>query len=271
MEKITSWLQSILPAGFSLAKYFQFVLILAVGMLVISILGRIIFGKRSTLNYAVSASVAILLMYVVNVVVYSLGLKWGALLSPLPFVSIQNDYLVVFNVLHGGFKGICSNLLNLVVLAFVMNLIQTALPKGKKVLSWYFWRLVSVVLAFVAMYFVNMLVNNVVPAVITQNAPIVLIILLLSALLLGALKLLVGGLLAFINPLLAVLYTFFFSNVVGKQLSKAILTTALLTGLVCLLNYLQIGSICIASAALLAYVPLLIIALVLWYVIGHIL
>ena len=104
-----------------------------------------------------------------------------------------------------------------------------------------------------------------------KRCTLVLIILLLSALLLGALKLLVGGLLAFINPLLAVLYTFFFSNVVGKQLSKAILTTALLTGLVCLLNYLQIGSICIASAALLAYVPLLIIALVLWYVIGHIL
>lgn len=271
MEKITSWLQSLLPAGFNLSKYFQFVLILAVGMLIISVLGRVIFGKRSSLNYAVSSSVAILLMYVVNVVVYSLGLKWGALLSPLPFVSIQGDYLVLFNVLHGSFKGICSNILSLLILAFVMNLIQTVLPKGKKVLSWYFWRLLAVVLAFIAMYFVNMLVNNVVPAVITQNAPVVLLILLLAALLLGALKLLVGGLLAFINPLLALLYTFFFSNVVGKQLSKAILTTALLTALVCLLNYLQIGSIFIAGSALLAYIPLLIVALALWYVIGHIL
>jgi hypothetical protein len=137
MEKITSWLQSILPAGFSLAKYFQFVLILAVGMLVISILGRIIFGKRSTLNYAVSASVAILLMYVVNVVVYSLGLKWGALLSPLPFVSIQNDYLVVFNVLHGGFKGICSNLLNLVVLNLHQN--PNLMKKIQMHLNWIKW------------------------------------------------------------------------------------------------------------------------------------
>jgi hypothetical protein len=271
MEKITSWLQSLLPAGFNLSKYFQFVLILAVGMMVISILGRVIFGKRSSLNYAVSSAVAILLMYVVNVVVYSLGLKWGALLSPLPFVSIQGDYLVLFNVLHGGFKGICSNILSLVVLAFVMNLIQTILPKGKKVLSWYLWRLLSVVLAFVAMYFVNMLLNAVVPTVIAQNASIVLVILLLVALLLGALKLVIGGLLAFINPLLALLYGFFFNNLVGKQLSKAILTTALLTALVCLLNYLQIGSIFIAGAALLAYIPLLIVALALWYVIGHIL
>ena len=271
MDKIYSGLQSFLPAGFNLTKYFQFVLILAVGMLIISVLGRLIFGKRSTLNYAVSSSVAILLMYVVNVVVYSLGLKWGALLSPLPFVSIQGDYLVIFNVLSGGFRAICSHVLNLLVLAFVMNLIQTVLPQGKKMLSWYFWRLLSVVLAFVAMYFVNLLLSSVVPAVIAQNAPIVLVILLVVALLLGALKLVVGGILAFANPLLALLYTFFFSNVVGKQLSKAMLTTGLLIALVCLLNYLQIGTIFIAGAALLAYIPLLIIALVLWYIIGHIL
>ena len=70
---------------------------------------------------------------------------------------------------------------------------------------------------------------------------------------------------------MAVLYNFFFANIIGKQLSKAILTTALLTALVCLLNYLQISTVYIASAALAAYLPLLIIILVLWYVIGHLL
>lgn len=271
MEKIYSLLQSFLPDGFSLSKYFQFVLILAVGMLVISILGRVIFGKRSALNFSVSSAVAILFMYAVNVVVYSLGLNWAALLAPLPFVSIQGDHLQLFSIMTGGFSGICANILDLVILAFVMNLIQAILPKGKKIFSWYFWRLLSVVLAFVAMYFVNMLLASFIPPVLMQNAPIVLVILLVAALLLGGLKLLVGGALAFINPLLAVLYTFFFANIVGKQLSKAMLTTALLTALVWLLNSLNIVSVFIASAALIAYIPLLIIALVLWYIIGHIL
>lgn len=271
MDKISGLIQSWLPADFSLAKYFQFILVLAIGMLVISILGRVIFGKRSNLNYAVSSAIAILFMYVVNVVIYSCGLKLGSFLTDLPFVSIQGDYLVLFNVIGGGFSNICSNVLDLIVLAFVMNLLQTYLPKGKKILTWYFWRLLAVVLAFVAMYFVNLLLNSFVPTVLMQHAPIVLLILLIAALLLGALKLLVGGLLAFINPVLALLYTFFFANVVGKQLSKAILTTTLLTALVCLLNYLQIGAVFIAGAALLAYIPLLLIVLVLWYVIGHIL
>lgn len=264
-------IRSLLPDGFSLSKYLLFVAVLAVGMLIISILGRVLFGKRSTLNYAVSSAIAILFMYVVNVVVYSTGLKWDAILSPLPFVSIEGDYLVLFNISTGGFRNICAYMLDLVILAFVMNLLQTFLPKGKKILSWYFWRLLSVVLAFVAMYFVNMLLNAFVPVGIAQFAPVVLVLLLIAALLLGALKLLVGGMLAFVNPILAILYTFFFSNIVGKQLSKAILTTTLLTALVCLLNYLHIGVVYIAGAALLAYIPLLIIVLVLWYVIGHIL
>ena len=271
MEKIYSKIQSFLPAAFNLSKYLQFVLVLAIGMLVISILGRIIFGKRSALNSSVSSAISSIFMYVVNVVVYSLGLKWASLLSPLPYVSIQGDYLVLFNVLHSSFRSICGHILNLVVLAFVMNLIQNILPKGKKLFSWYFWRLSSVVLAFVVMYFVNTLLAPLIPAVIAENAPLVVVILLVVALLLGALKLLIGGVLAFLNPLLALLYSFFFANVVGKQLSKAMLTTALLTALVCLLNYLQIGTVYIAAAALLAHIPLVLIALVLWYIIGHIL
>ena len=99
----------------------------------------------------------------------------------------------------------------------------------------------------------------------------VLLIILIASLLLGALKLLVGGVLAFVDPILAILYTFFFATVVGKQLSKAILTAGLLTALVYLMNSLQIVSVYIATAALTAYIPLLIVALILWYIIGNLL
>ena len=271
MEKIISFVQSVLPTDFDWSKYAQFILVLGGSMLVISLLGHFIFGKRSNLNDALSAAVAILFLYVLNVVIYSVGLTWSALLSPLPFVEFRNDHLVLFPILSSSFTAICEQVLDMVILAFVMNLIQTILPKGKKMLGWYFWRFLSVVLAFVAIYIVNLLIEAFVPAVVMQNAPMVLLIILIAALLLGALKLLVGGLLAFVDPLLAVLYTFFFASIVGKQLSKAILTTALLTALVCLMNYLQIGSVFIAVSALIAYIPLLLIALVLWYVIGHIL
>lgn len=271
MEKINELIKSIVPENFDIGNYLQFLLVLVVGIMLVSLLGRFVFGRRSTLNHAVSSAIAILCIYVVNVVVYSTGVKLDIILSPLPFVSIQGDYLVLFNVLNADFNSICIHVLDTVILAFLMNLLDSWLPNGKKLLSWYFFRFLSVVLAICLQYVVNMLLSVIVPAGFAEIAPTILVIILLVSLALGALKLLVGGALAFVNPLLAVLYSFFFSNIVGKQLSKAILTTTLLTALVCLLNYLEIGAVFIASAALAAYLPLLVIVLVLWYVVGHLL
>lgn len=271
MEKFISFIHSVLPTGIDLTKYAEFIAILAGGMLVISVLGRLIFGKRSTLNDSVSSAIAIVFMYVANVAIYSAGLSWSSLLAPLPFIEFHGDHLALFPILSSAFTTICSHVLDMVILAFVMNLIQTILPKGEHLITWYFWRFVSLALGFAALYVVNLLVDAFVPAAVMQNASMVLLVILVAALLMGGLKLLVGGLIAFANPLLAALYTFFFATIVGKQLSKAILTTALLTALMCLLDYLQIGSVFIAASALMAYIPVLVIALVLWYVIGHLL
>ena len=79
----------------------------------------------------------------------------------------------------------------------------------------------------------------------------------------------VGAVLTTINPLLAVLYTFFFASVLGKQVSKAILTTVFAAALVAALNYFEILVVYVGAAALAAYIPLLLLLLVLWYIIGR--
>ncbi len=271
MEKIFSFIRSITPEGFNAAHYVQFAGILVVGVLVIALIGRLLFGKRSALNHAVSAAIAILCIYVVNVVVYSTGIQLKQLLSPLPYVTIEGDYLRIVNLLSMDFTQLCPVLLDMVILAFLVNLLDSWLPQGKKLIGWFLFRILSVVLAICLQYIVALVLGFLVPDGLAQIAPTVLLIILVAALLLGALKLLVGGALGFINPLLGVLYTFFFANVVGKQLSRAILTTGILTGLVCLMNYLSITSVYIASAALAAYLPLLVVVLVLWYVVAKLL
>lgn len=271
MESVYQFIRSITPEGFSPYQYLQFLGILILGVLLVAFVARLIFGKRSTLNHAVSSAIAILCIYVVNVVVYSTGAKLEAILSPLPFVTISGDHLTIFHLLSADFNLVCEKVLDMVILAFLMNLLDSWLPKGKKLLSWYFFRFLSVVLAICLQYVINMLLSVIVPAGFAQYAPMILLVILVLTLMLGALKLLVGGALTFIDPLLGIFYTFFFANVVGKQLSKAILTTGLLTGLVCLLNYLGIAAVYIASAALAAYIPLLIVVLVLWYVVAHLL
>lgn len=269
MEAIYDFIGSITPAGFRADHYLKILAIFALGGLAIAVIARLIFGKRSKLNGAISAAFAILCIYVVNVVVYSTGARVKELLSPLPFVTIHGDYLLIFDVLSADFQTICAKLLDMVILAFLVNLLDSWLPKGKGLFGWFFFRILSVVLGICLHYIVGMLLVAIVPQGLAQIAPTVLLVILIAAVLLGALKLLVGGTLALIDPLLGILYTFFFSNIVGKQLSKAILTTALLTGLICLMNYLGISAVYIASAALAAYLPLLIIVLVIWYVIAH--
>ena len=102
-------------------------------------------------------------------------------------------------------------------------------------------------------------------------APMVLLALLVLMMMVGGLKILVGALISTVNPVIGALYTFFFANIIGKMISKAVLTTILLGVIVWLLYYLGITAVYIASAALAAYIPLLIILLLLWYLVGHIL
>ena len=92
-----------------------------------------------------------------------------------------------------------------------------------------------------------------------------------SLILLGSMKVIVGAVLAFLDPIVAALYTFFFSNFIGRALAKAMVSTALLTGVIVLLDVLDISVVLIAASALTAYIPLLLIVVVLWYIIGRIL
>ena len=88
-------------------------------------------------------------------------------------------------------------------------------------------------------------------------------------LLTGAFKVLVGIAISTVNPLVAALYTFFFASLVGKQITKAVLTTLLLAALVLCLNSLGIVVISVISSALIAYIPFVLALTVLWYIVGR--
>ena len=245
--------------------------ILLLGTFLISIFGRFIFGKRSALNNAVSSAIGILFIYAVTVVVKSFGVQFQSLLAPLPYVSIDNDQLILFSFAGADYTVICAEVLSMIILAFLMNIVDGWLPSGKSIFTWIFFRCLSIVIALVLHIVVTGLFTAYLPEGIVTYAPTILLALLILMLLTGALKILVGLVLSTVNPLIAALYTFFFANAVGKQITKAVLTTALLTGLVLLLHYVGVSVISIASAALIAYIPFILILVVLWFVVCRIL
>lgn len=269
MNAILNWLQALVPAEFDAALLLRAGIVVAAGILIFALIGRIFFGKRSTLNHSVCSVIGILFIYIITIVVYSTGVKLELPIPSLPFVTMSGDYLHIFNLLEEDFSQICEQLLSTVILAFLVNLAESWLPTGKKLLSWYMYRCLTVIIGIVFHVIANALINAFLPADILSFAPMILLGILVLSMLVGGLKFIVGAAIATVNPIIAFLYTFFFASVVGKHLSKAVLTTVLISLLVLALNYFGVFSVYIAAAALTAYIPLLILLLLAWYIVGH--
>ena len=267
MESIMNYLQSI---DLNFGLFFKAVGAIVGALLVLAVVGRFIFGKRSTLCRAVSSAIGILFIYAITIVLANAGAEFQKFLAPLPFVTYAGDSMVLFSF-DADYTVICSQVLSMIILAFLMNLADGWLPVGKKFFGWILFRCLSLVIALALHLIATFLLTTLLPEGLLTYAPVVLLGLLVLMLLTGALKFLVGLVLTTVNPLIAALYTFFFANFVGKQITKAILTTAIMAGLVFLLQKLGIVAISIASAVLVAYIPLLIALLVLWYLVGKLL
>lgn len=261
-----------IPSEPNLLSSIKYLAVFAGVFILLGLIGRIFLGRRSSLNHAISSAIGILMIYAVTAALYTLR-PWALdeLISPLPFVAFSGEYLRIFPMTGAHFSVICYEVLAMLILAFLMNLFDTLLPKGKGILGWYLLRFLSVALAMISHILVRWLFETYLPDALVLYAPMIILGVLAVFLLLGILNFVLSLVLTGVNPILGAAYTFFFSNLVGKQLTKAILTTAVLTVLVFLLEHLGIGLICIAEAALLSYLPVILILLVLWYLIGHIL
>ena len=271
MDKFVAWIESIVPSGFEIEAFLKTALLLIAGVLIIGIAGRLIFGKKTTLTQSVSSAISILFIYAITIVIHSCGVNLGFLVSPLPFITISGEYMSIFQYEGVHYTLICDQVLGMIILSFLANLTNSWLPTGKNLFAWFFFRTISVLLAMVLHVIANAVITAFLPEGLLVWAPVVLLVLLIVLMCVGALKLLVGAILTTVNPLIGILYTFFFANVVGKQLSKAVLTTVILSAIVYLLNYVGATTIFIASAALMAYIPFLIILLIVWYIVGHLL
>ena len=118
---------------------------------------------------------------------------------------------------------------------------------------------------------VNWAVNTYIPDLLVNYAPVVLLAILVTMLLIGSLNLLVGLAISTANPIIGGLYTFFFSNVIGKQLSKAAFTTIILCVVFYLLGHFELYALSITETSLISYLPFLGVVLLMWFLMGHLL
>ncbi len=269
-NQVISALASQVPAEIDFLTMLKFIAVFGAGMLILSTVARVVLGKRSNLNHAFSSAIGILFIYVVTIIVLTFAkAELGQYLAPLPFVTFTSEYLYILPLSLAELPELCHHVLSMVILAFLVNLLDTIIPKGRSILGWYLLRFVTVLLSMVLHTVVSWAFNAFLPEVLVTYAPIILLGILAAMLLLGVLNVLLGLVLTVVNPILGAIYTFFFSNVIGKQLSKAVLTTAILVGIIAALERFGYLVICISAGALSGYLPLVAVLLILWYLIGH--
>lgn len=260
-------------SGFKIEHFLMAGLLFCVASILLGWLGKLIFGSKNDLSHAISSAIGILFIYIVTIVVLMAGPeleRFQEFLSPMPFIHIEGENLTFFVFKEASFDVICTQILSMIILAFLVNLLDTLLPKGEGIVSWFLMRCVTVMLAMAAHWIVCQLLTAFLPDVIVTHASTVLLGILVVMLSVGFFKYLVGAAIATVNPFIGALYTFFFANIIGKQLTKSVLTTALLSALVFAMNELGILTISVAIGALMAYLPVLVILALAWYLINKI-
>jgi len=264
-------LETMEATGLDLTAFIKISVVLLLGTLITGLFGRFIFGKRSTLNKAVSSAIGIVFIYAVTVLILQYAKEYASIISPLPYVTITDDKISLFQFRDTHYALICSEALRMIILAFLVNLIDGWMPKGKNVFTWLIFRSLTVILAFILHYIAWLLIAMYVPENIMQYAPVILLVIMALLLLTGALKIPIGALLVTINPIIGGLYTFFFANIIGKEITKAVFTTTLLTALFFALNEMGYSVIALSSAALMAYIPFIPVLFAVWYLVYRIL
>lgn len=266
MEDILSTLRSV---NVDPMVFLKTLLVLSVGSVVFGLIGFFAFGKKSIFSRAVSSAISILFVYAVAIMIYSAFPALTGYIPSLPFVEFQGSSMVLFTIQGAAFTEICSNILGMIILAFLANLLDALIPNVKNFFGWLLLKSATVIGAIALQLLVNWLFASFLPVSIITLAPVILLVLLIVSLLVGALNPLVGTILATFNPIFGALYSFFFSTFVGKAISKAMLTTLFLAAIVLALTYVGCTVISIATAALIVYIPLVVVLVLVWYLINR--
>lgn len=260
------------PTEIRLEDAAQFILYFAAASLVLGVISRVVLGQRSSLNHSLSSAIGIGCIYILTAIIYTFR-PWDLeqFLSPLPFVTFSGEYMILLPITDVQFNTLCQQVLSLVILSFLVNLLDSIVPRGEGVLSWYVLRILTVILSMVLHLIVSWAVHTYLSDLLVDYAPTALLIVLAILLFSGIVSLVVGLVIAVTNPFLGAMYSFFFSSIIGKQVSKAVFSSAVLCLAFWLIENFGYTVISISAAALTAYIPLILVLLVLWYIIGHLL
>lgn len=268
IQSILETTNALIPA--TLEKSIILSALLIVFVLGLGLVFRLFFGRNCAVNRGISGFLEVLFIYAATVTVYTLK-PWNLTqyLAPLPFAIFRGDILIVSYSACSTIPLLCSQLLSLIILCFIVHLLNFVLPRGRSFIPWLLMRAVCVVLAVGVDLAANWALNAFLPAVIAESAPVALITVLAVTLLVSLFNPLLCILFTAANPIVGLFYTFFFSNTIGKNLTRAVLSAGMVFALFYGMDYFECIVINITPGALLRDSPFALALLGVWYVFDY--
>lgn len=242
--------------------------VIAIGIFAVGAIFRAFLGRGSSLTRSVSAALNILLIYVCAAVLYQHLPTLHQLFNSLPFVTMSTDRMTMWNISLLPDLILYPAVLQMSVLALLVNILETFLPRGRNIITWYLYRTLTALGALILYFGLYSAINHIAPEIWGAWAEIILITFWGIILLIVLLKLLFSVLLSIFNPIIGACYTFFFSNLFGKQFTKAILTTIFMVLIISYLNQYGISQVVYSEMTLANYGSMSLILLVVLYLFG---
>lgn len=271
MEVLSEFILSLFPEGFDVLDMLKVFAFITAAVVILAVIGKLAFGK-GCLDHAVASAIAILFVYAFFGVLYRLDKALvDNVVSLLPLIRIDGETLYLFQLKDAGYQALCEQILRVLLLTFMVVALDDLIPDAKNTVSWYILQFIIALVATLAYCFVIHCIDTYWPGLLSSFAPMILVSILVFMLFLGALNVVLSLMLTVVNPLIGAVYTFFLGSAVGKVITKAAFSTLALFALVWFMHALGYSSFSILGGTVIAFLPFMLLMLVLWYLVGFVL
>lgn len=202
-----------------------------IAVFILAGIARLVLKEGSNVIASTASCVQLMLVGLGAIALYVAFPALGQALPQLPFLNFHAYGCDLLSPAQLESHTLFSTLLRLFFLALLINLWEELLPKSKKIAPWLLLRLLSAAGSLCCYFLLCEVLQRYCPQLLNQWAMAIVLSILGCVCLLGICKGILTLAAAVVHPLLGILFAFFFSHVIGRQLTRAIITGVLFLGL----------------------------------------
>lgn len=202
-----------------------------IAVFVLAGIARLVLKEGSNVIASTASCVQLMLVGLTAIAIYAAFPALGQTLPQLPFLNLQAYGCSLLSPAQLESHTLFPALLRLFLLALLINLWEELLPKSKKIAPWLLLRLLSAVGSLCCFFLLCEVLQRYCPQMLDQWSMSIVLSILGGICLLGICKGLLTVVAAVVHPLLGLLFAFFFSHVIGRQLTRAVITGVLFLGI----------------------------------------